>query len=343
MPEDWLLFTEEPLDVKFLLDVEDAAPDLEVPARPTVCEASAAQVLLWWACHVGPATPRCQSTVRRRITKKRPVNIVHLLPAIRSGAWEALASRAPRSWRESVVLRNYFRGVLAKATGIAAIRSRAVTAKTWIEADTGVKGGWAVVQQIEQDSGVSGVRGDMHGGKQVTISGLGVLLTWHSEIGMSDPMVASLLAQGFEGAALLQRVKDLPFVDEAFEAFVPWVDSLRKTAGYSWWAACMEMCLQSEYPARIHFHAFMSVDPSRLEGRSQLNPPEIPASSLVYQGMAPNARPVMLTGRRRHTEAAFSGGMYYVLADKEGSLRVRGNKALFLDWRVLNRGGIILF
>jgi len=149
----------------------------------------------------------------------------------------------------------------------------------------------------------------------VCVCGFGLLLTWHTLLGRNVPTLASLIAQGVRGQALAERLAALPFVDEAFEACCAWVDAVRQEAGCGWWACCFELGVNSVYVGRIHQHAFMCVDPARLDTRAAITPPSLPAARLVYDGQAPHCRPVVLTGRRRHSEAAFSGGMYYVLAD----------------------------
>jgi len=269
--------------------------------------------------------------VLRRISKKQKPSRGYVLQQLRAGAWDAFAYAAPRRWSDSVVLRNYFRRILARATRVPAIRTRPVSAQAWNEAAEGVRGAWAVAKEIAEEVGCAEDASDMEGGEQTSLTGFGLLLTWHTLLGRSDPTLGTLIAQGVRGQALAERLSSLPFVDEAFEAFCAWVDAARQEAGYGWWACCFELCFNGDYVGRIHQHAFMCVDPARLDTRAAVTPPSVPAARLVYDGQAPLCRPVVLTGRRRHSEAAFSGGMYYVLAEKEGSLRVRGNKALFLD------------
>ena len=329
-PEHWLLFSSEPLDIGFLLADWSARCEPSAPPRPQTAEACPAEVLRWHAFRVEPAAGH--GLVRRRISKKRSRSTWELLKDIRSGDWSSLMKAAPETWKQSEALRNYFRGILAKATGIAAIHSRQVTAASWLACDKGVKGGWAVARQLVDEEKVVCHDSD-EAARAAQVSGLGVLFTWHTPIGMKDPEVRDLLAQGFEGEALVERVTPLDFIDDAFDEFCNFVDDLRKKAGYAWWGACMEMCMHGDYAARIHLHAFMSIDPGRTQNVMRLTPPSLPAASLIYDGIAPNARPVTMTGRRRNMEVAFSGGMYYVLSDKVGSLRVRGNKGLFLDDR----------
>ena len=331
-PEHWLLFSSEPLDVAFLLADWSARCEPSAPPRPETPEATPAEVLMWHAFRVEPETGHGSGTVRRRITKKRMRATWELLRDIRSGDWRSLVGAAPEQWKQSEALRNYFRGILAKATGVPAIHSRQVTARSWNECDKGVKGGWAVARRLVAEKKV--VCKDVgETAAALQVSGLGVLFTWHTRIGMDDPEVRDLLAQGLSGEALVERIKQLQMIDDAFDDFCEFVLALRQKAGYAWWGACMEMCMQGDYAARIHLHAFVSIDPGRTQNVMRLTPPSLPAASLIYDGIAPSARPVTMTGRRRNMEVAFSGGMYYVLSDKVGSLRVRGNKALFLELR----------
>ena len=161
---------------------------------------------------------------------------------------------------------------------------------------------------------------------------MGWLITWHTLTDRHDAVVRNLIAQGWRNQGLVDRLKELPMVDDAFEAFCSFVQSVKDEAGHSWWAACMELCMNSDYAARIHLHAFMCVEPARLHHSPPGEAPEIMMEKLVYEGQSPHVRPVCLIGRRRGMwEAAFAGGMYYVLAEKEASLRHRGNKALFQD------------
>ncbi len=331
-PEHWLLFSSEPLDVAFLLADWSARCEPSAPPRPETPEATPAEVLMWHAFRVEPLMGHVPRTVRRRIKKKRSLGTWELLMIIRSGDWRRLMDAAPETWRQSEVLRNYFRGILAKATGVGAIHSRQVTARSWQVCDKGVKGGWAVARRLVAEKKVV-CKDDEEQAAAAQVSGLGVLFTWHTRIGMDDPEVRDLLAQGLEGEALVERLKQLALVDDAFDDFCAFVNDLRQKAGYAWWGACMEMCMHGDYAARIHLHAFMSIDPGRTQNVMRLTPPSLPAASLIYGGIAPNARPVTMTGRRRNMEVAFSGGMYYVLSEKVGSLRVRGNKALFLELR----------
>ena len=332
-PEHWLLFSSEPLDVAYLLSDWSERCEPSAPPRPDAVEASPADVLRWHAFRVEPVPEHVAGMVRRRISKKRSRGTLELLRDIRSGDWHCLTGEAPESWKQSESLRNYFRSVLAKATGVPSIHSRQVTASSWLVCAKGVKGGWAVARRLVQEKMVVCKDDDGKDPATARISGLGVLFTWHTRIGMSDPAVRELLAEGLEGGALLERLKQLQMVDDAFDDFCAFVDDLRQKAGYAWWGACMELCMHGDYAARIHLHAFLSIDPARSGNLKAMTPPSLPIQACLYDGVAPSCRPVKLTGRSRNMEMAFSGGMYYVLCDKIGSMRVRGNKALFLELR----------
>jgi len=88
----------------------------------------------------------------RNAKKPRPSRS-YVLQQLRAGAWAAFTYAAPRRWSDSVVLRNYFRRILARATGVLATGTRSVTARAWNEAAVGVRGGWAVAKEFAGEAG----------------------------------------------------------------------------------------------------------------------------------------------------------------------------------------------
>ncbi len=195
-------------------------------------------------------------------------------------------------------------------------------------------GGFAFAEHIAQEwKRQSGEEHRVDGEKFSTVDGLGYLMTWHSDLGKFHPAVRELLRQGIRGEELLNRIQGLPLVDDWFEEFVEWIVKLHNEYSLAWWAAKLELCMEAEYPGRMHFHAFLSLDPQSIPGRGKVCNVSIPMPRLFYKRIAPNVRTVNLTGRRRTIEYSFSGGFYYVMANKLGSLRSRANRQLYTETR----------
>jgi hypothetical protein len=132
---------------------------------------------------------------------------------------------------------------------------------------------------------------------------------------------------------LARILREWPVLDEHFDAFYEWIDRVRSSLHLPMIGVCFEVASCQTIFARVHAHAFLSMDAGDAlwSGNDALPPARrFVAECLSYQQSRVHLRPLVF-GRKRQVQrimSAISTGMYYVLARKEGQLRSRGNRSI---------------
>ena len=113
------------------------------------------------------------------------------------------------------------------------------------------------------------------------------------------------------------------------------MQSLASHYGFISWAASMELSTSAAIPGRVHLHVFVSPglrDNGFFQGG--VRKVSVQTSSLRWNGHLPDVSLMQVKGRRPAAPCVV-GGMYYVLANKVGSLFRAGSDDLFQDTHLI--------
>ena len=162
----------------------------------------------------------------------------------------------------------------------------------------------------------------------------GVLVTFHTTIGLSNSHTVQAIEAGVRGQQLVAVMRDIPlYLDE----FSRWKEHFRKTAeelGFKSWAVSMELGASTGQETAVHLHGFMGqeVRSSACWGQcAAFKPIEIKEEDLVYRHEEPfisYMRPH--GGKEIHNLACH--GLYYLCMPKVGSLYRDANRWPVKDW-----------
>ena len=153
----------------------------------------------------------------------------------------------------------------------------------WTQSSAAEQGGWAILVQAHEE----GCTEENAKGSSLAVAGLGFLLTWHTQIGMTDPNVRNLLDRGVGGDEIAPLLAQSGHVNASFEEFTDFLGRLCEEAGLDWWSGAMEVCSKGSYDARIHLHAFLCVDPSKLPESGDLGAAVLEPGRIQFQAYAP--------------------------------------------------------
>ena len=165
----------------------------------------------------------------------------------------------------------------------------------------------------------------------VLCDAFGILLTYHTSLGLYSPAVLQFVAEGYTGHALVAKLKTLPTYEAEFDAFWTRVQDIGISLGFSARAASMEMCFSSVPKGRVHLHAFLGHAISWQGWQRDAAKVQIRLSHLLWQGLRPNMQAMRPWGRSRNLSLLAANGLYYVLGDKKGSMYSAGTCRPFED------------
>jgi hypothetical protein len=127
------------------------------------------------------------------------------------------------------------------------------------------------------------------------------MLTWHSDVGLDNAKMQSLLASACDVESIEHLMQQLPCYPAAFKLFCDHIQKLVAVAGAKCYACCMEHCRHGQQWGRIHFHAYTGAAASFVRD-SGITPPhlDIPLRMLNFHGYHAHARLSRLNG---HSQA----------------------------------------
>ena len=236
---------------------------------------------------------------------------------------------------------------VAADTGQSVRACRSRVAEMWRQSSRHVQNGWAVMAMVTQEmyekvghrtrilkslpDALDRPDDDGVYASRQTLSLLGGLFTWHSNIGLQDPAVLQLVSDGVQGDALLERMLDLPLYNQAWVAFSRWATAKASAMGFCTHATCMELCSESDSPHRVHLHGFFGPDMNFARKQQCHKQIAIDFDEWAWQGYPPNVQAVLPHRKGKGAFSEIVGGVYYVLAKKIGSMYRAGNQWPFLD------------
>ena len=156
---------------------------------------------------------------------------------------------------------------------------------------------------------------------------VGLLLTWHTDfmdqLATHDPpVVVPEDMPDLEAAVILQKLESFRSL---FTNFTEQIRLWHDEVDASLWGACAEFCGTHKLERRVHLHAFLCVDPESLKlfkiPRLRQSTPE----DFMYLGRRPNMIPTQIGRATRRGAAVLAAGLYYVTADKVGSIARSAN------------------
>ena len=160
--------------------------------------------------------------------------------------------------------------------------------------------------------------------------GYGILLTYHTNLGLHDAGTKQLLAQNYTPHEIVRLMKDRPLYLEGFEEFNNKIQMLATGFGWPNHAASMEYCFNSKEKGRVHFHAFVGPDVRFWGWQLSLRRVSILRSHLLFDGLFPNVQ-VMKPRGRHGVSVCACHGMYYCLGPKLGQVFSHGTAKPFED------------
>ena len=160
--------------------------------------------------------------------------------------------------------------------------------------------------------------------------GIGLMRTfntdWHNEI----PELTEILSSRGSHEEKMRALKQLPFLQDKFAAYVQHVRDHGKRLALPLWGCCFEVSLKSRQTGRIHTHDYVgpSIDFAGYDVPKKVI--EFKESDKVWDDMIAFHT---LTSARGNVQSkkmrAVASGMYYVTSEKIGSLFVKCSRSPF--------------
>lgn len=313
--------------------------EFETPPPPDRENCTAELLLQFGAYCCGPG-PAVRSIKRRRIAKKSAVYWPYLLQ-LRNKSENTLQP-PPSSWQERRQAANYMRSVYSKAYGLRIRDSHPASAKLWAAASEECKAKWVFLWRVHS-AGPDACAADLSGPEiaknmekaDQVIEVPGLLMTFHTDIGLDDPAFGTLVDDaGLTGDALRDAAVKLPSMKKHFQDFVATIRAFADDIGFKHVACCMEMGYAGSRIGRVHLHAFLCVSAFGMSQSSEgPGRRKVRLDSLHWRAQRPHIQPLHRRGRQKLNAIAASG-LYYVLAPKVGSMFTFCSHKIHHDSRV---------
>ena len=165
----------------------------------------------------------------------------------------------------------------------------------------------------------------------IIAEGFGILLTYHTNLGLHDEGTKHMLAQNHMPQEIVRLLQSRPLYIEGFEEFKNKIQMLAHVFGLPNHAASMEYCFNSKEKGRVHFHAFIGPEVSFWGWQLTHRRVTVLRSHLMFQGLFPNVQ-VMKPRGRHGVSVCACHGMYYCLGPKQGQVFSHGTAKPFEDW-----------
>lgn len=301
------------------------------PFRPVTIEQATPEDLLPWALYA------CRREMRVALLE-RPARVRQRGKCVDRRRLAEAASglrhdvRFLCQFRKNV--RYFFAVMCGFAVGKMPSHVKSAADRAWAAAPSAITDRWCALRLIMgrdwkpelQES----LRADVS--RRASVSGYAFLLTYFTDLHQEVNEYPEWIACWVTSAQLRDQLGKLRQVDDAFEDFWRFISSLRKKGRpFEWIGCCFEVCMESRVRGRIHAHAYVSVDPLRMSGSNEMCPVEISTAELRWRNVAPHVVPLGLRSKARPNFNAAATGYYYVTAQKDTQIRVRGNQRLWQD------------
>ena len=263
---------------------------------------------------------------RVRCRTKRPVSVVELLEHIALMPEKGVVEKV-LSWEERRRAGQFIASVYAQYTSVTVRQARHMLRDQWNTAPPGVKINACVLmnqtEHLPLDSPAASAE------RPKTHECYGCILTWQTRWGRKDDELAEYFVQNMHIDDLTELCRTLKPLKEAFDDFVIFVSDIVKELGMSFFSCAMELNSEDAAMARVHLHAFVCMNWADW-GSPGFAKAVISPAKLEYQGMIPHPQPTRI-GNRANPARALTGGLYYQLCPKIGSLFTASNRVL---WKV---------
>ena len=164
----------------------------------------------------------------------------------------------------------------------------------------------------------------------IIAEGFGMLLTYHTNLGLHDEGTKHMLAQNYTPQETVRLLQNRPLYVEGFEEFKNRIQMLAVGFGLPNHAVSMEYCFNSKEKGRVHFHAFTGPEVSFWGWQLSHRRVTVLRSHLLFQGLFPNVQ-VMKPRGRHGVSVCACHGMYYCLGPKQGQVFSYGTAKPFED------------
>jgi len=218
---------------------------------------------------------------------------------------------------------------LAKHQGIAVRSARHIASPMWRRAPSHIKESWAFFAVLMQEKKKKLLEGEpLPGGEPAPgcaagqlafIEVYGILVTWQTDLGIGVKEVDAMLADNLAGDDLARKLTTVPLFEEAYDDLCGFVARLQTKHSFGVSACCMELCCNARQPGRVHCHAFWGPKTDYWGWNSPATKIKVFLNELQWHRRVPDVRPMRPRGNRRINDMS-ANGLYYVVADKVGSM-----------------------
>ena len=152
----------------------------------------------------------------------------------------------------------------------------------------------------------------------------GVLVTWNTPAGLDTSELKTICDKEYSDDEVALRIKDSGMHKNMFDTWAKHTQHLAAVHKIPAWALSLELSCNAQERGRVHFHTYLGQRPEWSLVDPTSEPCCVRLKDLEYQGIKPNVQTMRPRGRRGVPLLA-SGGLYYVLCDKRGSIYRKGS------------------
>ena len=238
--------------------------------------------------------------------------------------------------------------VYSRATGLPCVQVRAGLRAVWKDIPLIQQKGWYVISLVSKEM-FEHVNGKLRALRPPPVSAdfasdqsdcvvshlpetfnvLGLLCTWNTRAGLDSLDLQYAKDHDLQGDDLLRHLLQSPVYLAVWQGFRQRIEALACCFGFGTWACCVEVSFKGTEFGRIHLHAFWG---PRLAGGCWATSSlfrTVYTEQLRWDGNIPDVQ--TMRARGRPSDAQTTGGLYYVLCKKVGSLFRAGSVTPFED------------
>ena len=246
-----------------------------------------------------------------------------------------------------------FNRVFSMVTGQTFTKARPTAWKAWTVASVKDREAWYFIQDLRKqvytsvpgkareriplpDGAILQKIRDDNTEDPLLCESLGVLLTYHTNVGEQNPQAVSVQEQDLPMHMIKEELMAIHEYEEVYHSFKDFITNLARQTHCPRWATCMELNPHADRSTRVHLHAFLGQECSYLGFVTHMKKVRFHLSTVLFRGIRPHAQPMRPRGPSGVTVAS-AHGLYYVLAPKIGQMWSDGNIKPFEDFAVAPR------
>ena len=156
----------------------------------------------------------------------------------------------------------------------------------------------------------------------------GVLVTFHTTIGLSNSQTVQAIEAGVRGQQLVAVMRDIPLYLDEFTRWKEHFQQKTEELGFTSWAVSMELGASTGQETAVHLHGFMGLEvrSSACWGRcAAFKPIVVKDEDLVYRHEEPFISYMRPYGANM-VHGLACRGLYYLCMPKVGSLYRDANR-----------------